>query len=89
MTLYSDVRDDKDVLSVFAFQREYREAQEAMKRAADAMRDCCEFSPRYDGTHKAMVRLIREWNKLEHTRELPPTPDTSPRDHNRDQEEAP
>ena len=44
-------------------------AREAMRKAADAFLAASAADRRYDSTHKAMVRLIREWNRLEQTRE--------------------
>lgn len=65
------------------FLNSFREAREAMKRAADAMllvSKTANFAhrARYDGIHKEMVRQIREWNKLEEKREHenPPHPDS-------------
>lgn len=56
------------------FLNSFRQAQKAMKRAADAMllvskTAHMEHRARYDGVHKQMVRQIREWNKLEEKRE--------------------
>lgn len=47
----------------------HAKAREAMCNAAYAFHAASGADRRYDATHKAMVRLIREWNKLEHTRE--------------------
>ena len=46
-----------------------------MEKAAAAMLQCSkvvqdeEASRRYDAAHKKMVRLRREWNRIEHERE--------------------
>jgi len=59
------------------FLREFEVARKAMRRAAAQMLACSKLAVvpearvRYDAAHKQMVRLIREWNKLEETREHP------------------
>lgn len=52
-------------------------SQHKMHLAADLMLACSrhpdatpEQRKQYNRTHKQMVRLIKEWNKLEHTREI-------------------
>lgn len=58
------------------FLREFNYAQEHMRAATEAMRRCKPFvsdeetRKRYDRTHKAMVRISREWNRIEHEREV-------------------
>ena len=59
------------------FLWEYQLSRDAMNKAKEAMLKCMSAarqknpkSRKYDATHKAMVRLIREWNRLEETREL-------------------
>lgn len=61
------------------FLNEYAHARHHMKRAADAMLLCSATKPglkridqrkQYNKTHKRMVRLIREWNRLEQFREV-------------------
>lgn len=53
----------------------FQQSQESMKAAADAMLMASkeartpEQRRQYDRTHKAMVRLTREWNALEQLRE--------------------
>jgi hypothetical protein len=56
-------------------------AQSYMKAAADAMLKCSQVAIRldkqpdyeqrrqYDAAHKQIVRVMREWNKIEHQRE--------------------
>ena len=48
---------------------EHVQARLAMQKAADAFMAASKVDRRYDATHKAMVRLIRDWNRLEETRE--------------------
>lgn len=57
------------------FLTHFHRASEHMRRAAAAMHKASEETAqlvdqvRYDKTHKAMVRLIRQWNRIEHERE--------------------
>lgn len=51
------------------FLREFGIAQEAMRKATDAILACSRVDENYDRTHKQMVRLLREWNSITHTRE--------------------
>jgi len=51
------------------FLVEYERARTAMDRAAQAMLACSKIDRRYDRSHKALVKLCREWNKIEHERE--------------------
>ena len=50
-----------------------------MKKAASAMlafsKDGAlpEHKKRYDRAHKQMLRVMRDWNMIEHTREIPLT----------------
>jgi hypothetical protein len=44
-------------------------ARKAMAEATNAMRNCAQIDRKYDRTHKQMVRLCREWNAIEQTRE--------------------
>jgi phage terminase large subunit-like protein len=58
------------------FLRSFSNAGTAMQSAAKAMHDILpevikpEDRQRYDGIHKKMVKIIKEWNNLEHEREL-------------------
>lgn len=52
-----------------AFLTEFARAQHAMQKAARAMHTCAKEQRHYDRTHKQMVRLLREWNNIEHQRE--------------------
>lgn len=60
------------------FLTTFDNSRRAMSATADAMLKCSQvaFTPeaqqRYDRTHKKMVKLIREWNKLEELRENAP-----------------
>ena len=62
-----------------AFLSEFERARKAMADSAAAMLRCAEVAPdpddreRYDRTHKQMVRLIRDWNRLEQQREFVPS----------------
>ena len=49
--------------------RFYRALQE-MKDATRAMQRVAKFNRHYDRTHKKMVRITREWAKVEHEREV-------------------
>jgi hypothetical protein len=53
----------------FKFLGHFNEAQKHMQAAADAMLECSKIDKSYDAAHKAIVRLSREWNKIEHMRE--------------------
>ena len=61
--------DDK----AFEFLDAYAKSQAAMTSAAAAMLAITTLSPgarkQYDKTYKQMVRLCKEWNKIEHKRE--------------------
>lgn len=70
MCIICNCGDDGDeFLSAFA------SARIEMKRAKEAMLKCSQVATttsdraKYDTTHKAMARLIREWNRLEESRE--------------------
>ena len=54
------------------FLREFGIAQQAMRKATEAMLACSRVDENYDRTHKQMVRLLREWNGITHTREHRP-----------------
>lgn len=59
------------------FLSDYRKAQEAMRAATEAMLAVSqldiapEHRERYDRTHKQMLRVMRDWNKIEQMREAP------------------
>ncbi len=51
-------------------------ASQKMKLAVEQMRVVAAMCPpahmsRYDAAHKAMVRILRDWNRIEETREHP------------------
>lgn len=74
MCIICNMGDDKAAAAHAAqFLRDFATAQKAMSEAAAALYECAKIDRRYNPTHKAMVRLIREWNALEHTREHGPT----------------
>jgi len=52
-----------------AFLAAFQEARQAMKNAADALLACSKIDRRYDVTHKRMVAVCRDWNRLEEQRE--------------------
>lgn len=64
-----------DELTASRFLDSFEAARAAMRKsAADmmAVRDSApnkETRKRYDRTHKRMVKIIREWNGVEHERE--------------------
>ena len=55
---------------------DHRTAGDRMKRAADSMLQAAlstaspSAAKRYKRTHKAMVRMARDWNRLEQEREV-------------------
>jgi hypothetical protein len=57
------------------FLSQFDRSRSAMQSAATAMLECSrnaatpDSKKRYDMTHKAMMRLIRDWNRLEQVRE--------------------
>ena len=51
------------------FLIKFERARSAMKEATEAMRRCSEIHRDYDRTHKLMVKLTREWNRVEQQRE--------------------
>ena len=51
------------------FRGAFYRARKEMERARDAMAKAAEVDPDYDRTHKRIVKLLREWNRIEHTRE--------------------
>lgn len=59
----------------FDFLVAFYESQSSMKKAAAAMKAASraaklpEDRKRYDQVHKRMVKLLREWNSIEHMRE--------------------
>lgn len=60
------------------FLEAFTESQTAMKLAADKLLIASksthiskDLRKRYDQEHKKMVRLIRTWNSIEHSRERP------------------
>lgn len=59
----ANVQKAEDYLLQFAI------AKSAMNLATKAMLDCAQVEPRYDKTHKAMVRIMRTWNSIEQQRE--------------------
>lgn len=73
MCIICNCSDDGD-----EFLLAFLKAQRAMKEAKDAMLKCSKSSvdktaaKQYDRVHKEMVRLIKEWNRLEEKREQHP-----------------
>jgi len=57
------------------FLSRFSEAQQRMKDASELMLSCSrvakdkETKKRYDKAHKKMVRIIKDWNKIEHERD--------------------
>ena len=52
-----------------AFLDAFERAKGAMQAATDAMAECAKMDPHYDRTHKRMVSLQRDWNRIEQERE--------------------
>jgi len=58
-----------------ALLHEFEGARQAMKAATARMLECSRVAPgeqsrrAYDRAHKRMVRLLRQWNAIEHMRE--------------------
>jgi hypothetical protein len=75
MGLHQHVGGYEDFWKVEAFLFEFRHAQEHMKKSAAALLDVRALPAdkaarkRYDRAHKKMVRLIRDWNRIEQERE--------------------
>lgn len=70
-----------DYLRPTMVERSYQQSRAAMAEAADAVHDFTETvamppeeRKRLDGIHKAMRRIIREWNKLEQVTGRPGAP---------------
>jgi len=57
------------------FLSKFSVASQAMTAAATAMLECAKIAntpearSRYDATHKKMVQMVRDWNRLEQERE--------------------
>lgn len=77
MGVYDHVGDD-DICEPGRFLEHFQQARAEMEEAAKSMLTLSKSATavkdpvaaqRYDATHKRMVRLIREWNSLEHFRE--------------------
>jgi hypothetical protein len=68
--------DENTTHEAIGFLHHYGRAQAEMKRAADSLLSVSktvsdqEIARQYDRTHKRMVRILREWNSLEHSREV-------------------
>lgn len=73
MCIICNMKGREDVAEEFLSA--YMTAQVAMKKAKHAMFICSEeaVTPEarvsYDAAHKAIVRLVNEWNKIEQRRE--------------------
>lgn len=56
------------------FLDHYRRSQEEMRLAAENLATLSRIVPadrkRYDRVHKHMKRVMREWNQIEHEREI-------------------
>lgn len=65
----------EDALEAHVYLHEHDMARRAMKKAAAAMLAVSKSAPdaadrkRYDRTHKKLVRILRDWNSIEHGRE--------------------
>ncbi len=60
------------------FLGDFAGASKKMKLAVEQMRVVARACPpshrgQYDAAHKAMVRILRDWNRIEETREHPAT----------------
>ena len=77
MCIICNLRDPmRDVEEATAFLDAYSAAQTAMAKAAEALLRVSklDMAPeqrrQYDHMHKRMKHIIRDWNKIEHEREL-------------------
>lgn len=73
MTTHKGSSDASDFVDQFS------EASAKMKRATATMlavsqQTAPEYRKQYDRAHKKMVRLLREWNSIEHEREVAAKP---------------
>lgn len=70
MCIICNMGDDfASVENASTFLTKFSQAAATMKQAAEALHKCVSVDRKYDATHKSMVRLIAEWNGLEHSRE--------------------
>jgi hypothetical protein len=72
-----------NVDKAFAFLDAFHKARNEMDRAAKAMEDFIKVAhpdsvAAYKRAHHKMVRIRREWNKIEHEREMPSPEQESP-----------
>jgi len=51
------------------FLDSFEVARSSMRRAAGLIHTLSKIDRRYDRTHKRMIRLIRDWNRIEQERE--------------------
>lgn len=56
--------------TAFAFLGSYAKAQREMRKASAAMLAMSKLDRRYDRAHKQMLRVMHDWNMIEHTREV-------------------
>lgn len=73
MCIICDMTKKGGVDAANEFLTQFSNAQNCMQRATIAMLEVrhnanSEDRKRYDRTHKKMVRLLREWNRIEHER---------------------
>ncbi len=71
MCMICNMPDRKSADDASAFLAEFIKASASMDRAAKLMKKCHSHSKHkpYDTVHKKMVKLIKDWNRLEHQRE--------------------
>ena len=73
MCIICNCGENHEAATRFLF--EFERAQAAMRAAAQAMHECSKVAEpaqvrsRYDSEHKKMVRILRDWSRIEHSRE--------------------
>ncbi|MDE2103232.1 MAG: hypothetical protein KGL39_38655 [Patescibacteria group bacterium] len=71
----NDPEPGSDFLSAFY------DVQRAIETAKAAMHRCAKVDRSYDASHKAIVRMQRDWNRLEHYREAAASPHQTGAEH--------
>lgn len=72
MCIICNMPAPEGVFEAEKFLHHFELAGNNMKLAADNLKLCYDLTKRksYDRTHKKMVKLMRDWNRLEHEREI-------------------
>lgn len=79
MSIYGVSTSQESAIRATIFLQSFARTREGLKQASDALLAFVETldkedRPRYLRTHKQMVRLARDWNRIEHERELDASP---------------